>query len=1167
MAETIKVAVRVRPLLQREIDAGANIAVTVHNAAVSVVHANQHRTFGFDHAYWSVSSKDVHFASQDQVNSDIGKPCLENMLKGYNFCVFAYGQTGAGKTHTLNSTAKDKQMGLIPYVLEGLFYQHRMKFKNDELRVWISFMEIYNEQIRDLLSPGREVPDLKVRDHPELGAYVPGLTEAPCSEMHDVKSLLDFGTKKRVTAATNMNAGSSRSHAVFTIRAQRLAGHKPAAPKKDDRKSLSSRVNLVDLAGSERIARSGADGLRLREGCAINQSLTALGLVIKQLGEIQRDGRRSSKAKLDERTKAIPFRASKLTFLLRESLAGNSRTFMVGAISPASTSADETVSTLRFASSVKRIKTVALQNVNKKEEIVTSLQAEVARLAEMLQNVGEQGGAGDAVMVSELHDDLAERERLLSEMTKSRAQQIAEAKQLQAKREEVLKEMGVTQQDLAQTVGIDKDVPYLLNMNEDPALSGKMMYFLPPGQPIKIGAHADNKIVLQGLGVPDYLCEIENLGEQGVVVRTCQQPHTSRLSMKARVCVNGSAMTGDEQRKLKHNDKLFLGRVSAVRLIVPEAARSLGQAGSVLPEREQDAELLRAVIPEDSRAWAELHLYLEDLRSRLGEECGQEIFQTLIEASNLVDEANEITAAVRPSDCLKFEVELVWDIHRAAKDIVVIRLMKSKDRGEDRNDEETRSQGSQGSDPEDAAVLAYWTLLKFKARLDQMRDCFDEHQKQGKWEGSGDCLRDPWMETSIEELRQRLVAHIDVESKRRSASKTVAPLSPRGRNQTGSQTLVAPALPIPATVRFGSKTSMISAESLSGGSGPASVEGSKTLPAATASVRPKAGTLGRRMVPKGIEAMAPVPSNAPSTSSSLKLKPQDDPAPAAEKPISPRGKVPGEGASQAPGSTAVVKQKASSPRDTRSADGNKLKEELHESMKAQLREKTEKEELYRSRIEYLQQQIDVYNQYAARATVRLSSPRMAPASPRDARARSLSPSCEPRTPDADVTGLSTTRTAASFIGVRSGTATIRSLSAQEVRTNEPARQFSPEREAASPRVPGSPTPIVCVSREPVVLTSPPGSCTAPTPAKRASPQREPTISPRPLVPPNVIPRLESLRSVSIPATTMYSVSAVRSVQPLYVPAGPQYVVLPQGRAKEPLAVIPGNSNNVPLRIS
>eukprot|EP00439_Symbiodinium_sp_Y106_P015853 s742_g2.t1 len=125
---------------------------------------------------------------------------------------------------------------------------------------------------------------------------------------------------------------------------------------------------------------------------------------------------------------------------------------------------------------------------------------------------------------------------------------------------------------------------------------------------------------------------------------------------------------------------------------------------------------------------------------------------------------------------------------------------------------------------------------------------------------------------------------------------------------------------------------------------------------------------------------------------------------------------------------------------------------------------------------------------------------------------------------------------------------VRAYLLEACNSSRPARQFSPEREAASPRVPGSPTPIVCVSREPVVLTSPPGSCTAPTPAKRASPQREPTISPRPLVPPNVIPRLESLRSVSIPATTMYSVSAVRSVQPLYVPAGPQYVVLPQGRA-------------------
>jgi len=745
MAEAIKVAVRVRPFVPGEIDARASTAVAVHGNAVTVSTGSQTRTFGCDRTYWSVDPKHPDYASQDTVNAEIGRPCFENMLKGYNFCVFAYGQTGAGKTHTLSCGSKDKP-GLIPWVLEGLFTQHRAKIKNDELRIWISYMEIYNEHMRDLLSPSRQLCDLKVIDHPELGAYVPGLTEAPCREIDEWKKLMDFGTKKRVTAATNINASSSRSHAVFTIRAQRLSGPKPTDGKPDHRKSLSSRVNLVDLAGSERIARSGAEGLRLREGCAINQSLTALGLVIKQLGELQRDGRPRRRSALEEQTKAIPFRASKLTFLLRDSLSGNSRTFMIAAISPASTVANESISTLRFASSVKKLKTVAMQNVDKKDEIIASLQAEVTRLSELLD------GAGTAeVSIHHLHDDLAERERLLAELTKSHAQQLAEAKLLQGRREEVMKDMGLTPQDLAQTIGVDKDVPYLINMNEDPALAGKIMYFLPPGQPISIGAHKDNKIVLQGLGMPDYLCRIENRGDKGVIVWTHQT-----APLEARVCINGSALK-EEQRKLKHHDKLFLGRASALRLILPEVARAVGQAGSLLPERERDAELLRSIVPEDSRAWAELQLYLEDLRQRLGEESGQEIFETLIQASNLVDEANEITEALRPEDNLKFEVELVWDIHRAAKDIVVIRLTRTNSAAEGEE-----SPCSHISDVDKSVVVAYWTLAKFKARLDQMRDCFDTKQTSGRWEGHGDCLDDPWMEPSIPELQRRLVAHIDI---------------------------------------------------------------------------------------------------------------------------------------------------------------------------------------------------------------------------------------------------------------------------------------------------------------------------------------------------------------------------------------------------------------------
>eukprot|EP00931_Biecheleriopsis_adriatica_P023848 TRINITY_DN14980_c0_g1_i1.p1 TRINITY_DN14980_c0_g1~~TRINITY_DN14980_c0_g1_i1.p1 ORF type:complete len:1119 (+),score=240.91 TRINITY_DN14980_c0_g1_i1:87-3443(+) len=1030
MAETIKVAVRVRPLLQRELDSGASLAVAVHQNAVTVNTGSQQKTFGFDHAYWSVDPKDVSYASQDQLNSDVGRPCLENMLKGYNFCVFAYGQTGAGKTHTLSSTPRDKQMGLIPFVLEGLFTQHRAKFKNDELRIWISFMEIYNEQIRDLLNPGRETIDLKVMDHPELGAYVPGLTEAPCREMTDVKKLLDFGTKKRVTAATNMNSGSSRSHAVFTIRAQRLTGPKPAANKPDNRKSLSSRVNMIDLAGSERIARSGAEGLRLREGCAINQSLTALGLVIKQIGEAQREGRRR-RFGADERTKAIPFRASKLTFLLRESLAGNSKTFMIAAISPASSSAEETVSTLRFASSVKRVKTVAMQNVDKKDEIVASLQAEATRLAELLDSIGPEG-AGDAV-VMDLHEDIAERERLLAELTKSHGQQLAEARLLQAMREEVFKDMGLTQQDLAQTIGIDKDVPYLMNMNEDPALAGKMMYFLLPGQPITVGTDKENKVVLQGLGMPDRLCQIDNLEDQGVVVTSCTQQ--AGLGMTARVCINGSVMKESERRKLKHNDKIFLGRTFALRLVVPEAARALGQAGAVLPECEQDLELLRAIVPQDSKAWSELQLYLEDLRHRLGDASGNEIFQTLIETSNLVDEANEITTALRPEDQLKFEVELVWDIHRAARDIIIIRLMKAQDAIL----EEDRSPCSQASDLDRSVVVAYWTLTKFKARLDQMRDCFDEKQNLGRWEGRGDCLRDPWMEPSITELRHRLVAHIDKESQRRSIGGSLASIravAPGSRHGIRGSLVMSPS----RVFGLSSKVSVVSAES---GSNNGSPNSSKVLSSPPHVPRQLGSSHARR--PGG-----PLVTRIAPSSGGARPRPKAQPESSAVSSQKPEGLHRAQAVSSA----------ASMPG---SASRAALKDELNDAMRAQLQEKSEKEELYQLRIEYLQQQIDLYRQYVGNSGL----PTLSSVGPPQAkaRARSSSPGMEPRTLDAGSTMASVAVSVPARQQLRScetgNGSLVRALSAREVRTLR-----RPSVESVSPR------PQAVVAKEmPSLLTS------------------------------------------------------------------------------------------------
>jgi hypothetical protein len=286
-------------------------------------------------------------------------------------------------------------------------------------------------------------------------------------------------------------------------------------------------------------------------------------------------------------------------------------------------------------------------------------------------------------------------------------------------------------------------------MNEDPALAGCIMYFLPNYMLMTVGSDPNNKIVLKGLGIPPQLCSIENNSEEIIVSMFWDKENCQTAP---RICVNGSTLRPDERRILKHNDKLFLGRSAALRLIIPEAARSM-KAEMALPEDVHETDLIRALSVEDSRAWGELQLYLEDLWQRLGEERGRELFDYLGEASHLVDEANEITAELRPDDRLKFEVELVWDIHRDAQDIIVIRLLEYTPR------KRIASHSPGEAPPEEieyaTRVVTYWTLSKFKLRLDHMRDCYDQHLHYGGWRSKGNSLEDPWMEPSIIELRQK----------------------------------------------------------------------------------------------------------------------------------------------------------------------------------------------------------------------------------------------------------------------------------------------------------------------------------------------------------------------------------------------------------------------------
>merc|ERR1719443_2524027 len=450
MAEAIRVAVRVRPFNQREKDLGSTVCVSMQGTSTTVQAQPQPKTFTYDFSYWSFSENDPNFANQDAVFADIGTVILENALKGFNGCLFAYGQTGAGKSYSVMGfgdwASKDASLGIIPRACESIFemrdgIQNKQQGEAEEVRVWVSYVEIYNEQVRDLLYPSNEVVEMKVCDHPEFGVYIPGLHESPCESPDDAQKVMDFGQKKRVIASTNMNATSSRSHAVFTVKVERLTGAKPAEGKKDERKKLSAKINLVDLAGSERVSKTGAEGSTLKEGCAINQSLSALGMVIKELSEAMAKRPAPKKGAKDQKQnkELVPFRASKLTFLLKDSLAGNSKTYMIAALSPASDNLEETISTLRFASSVKKIKTVAKANVDKKDEMIATLQAEIKK---MKASIGKGGGATVDLETSEA---IAERESLLDSKTKKYEEQLADAKMHEQLRDEAMKEVGMAE--------------------------------------------------------------------------------------------------------------------------------------------------------------------------------------------------------------------------------------------------------------------------------------------------------------------------------------------------------------------------------------------------------------------------------------------------------------------------------------------------------------------------------------------------------------------------------------------------------------------------------------------------------------------------------------------------------------------------------------------------
>lgn len=411
-SESVRVVVRCRPMNGKEKAASYDkvVDVDVKLGQVSVknpkgVAHEMPKTFTFDAVYdWN--------AKQFELYDETFRPLVDSVLQGFNGTIFAYGQTGTGKTYTMEGVRGDpEKRGVIPNSFDHIF-THISRSQNQQYLVRASYLEIYQEEIRDLLSKD-QTKRLELKERPDTGVYVKDLSSFVTKSVKEIEHVMNVGNQNRSVGATNMNEHSSRSHAIFVITIEcsevGLDGENHIRVGK---------LNLVDLAGSERQAKTGAQGERLKEATKINLSLSALGNVISAL--------------VDGKSTHIPYRDSKLTRLLQDSLGGNAKTVMVANVGPASYNVEETLTTLRYANRAKNIKNKPRVNEDPKDALLREFQEEIARLkAQLEKNIVDHTNEQQKIL-EQKRQEIAEqkrREREIQQQMESRDEETLELKE------------------------------------------------------------------------------------------------------------------------------------------------------------------------------------------------------------------------------------------------------------------------------------------------------------------------------------------------------------------------------------------------------------------------------------------------------------------------------------------------------------------------------------------------------------------------------------------------------------------------------------------------------------------------------------------------------------------------------------------------------------------
>ncbi|XP_072333990.1 kinesin-like protein KIF1B isoform X14 [Scyliorhinus torazame] len=747
---SVKVAVRVRPFNSRETGKDSKCIIQMQGSSTSIINPKNPKespkSFSFDYSYWShTSPEDPDFASQSQVYNDIGKEMLQHSFEGYNVCIFAYGQTGAGKSYTMMGKQDKDHQGIIPQLCEDLFEKINDNNNSDmSYSVEVSYMEIYCERVRDLLNP-KTKGNLRVREHPLLGPYVEDLSKLAVTSYTDIADLMDAGNKARTVAATNMNETSSRSHAVFTI----VFTQKRHDVETDLCTEKVSKISLVDLAGSERADSTGAKGTRLKEGANINKSLTTLGKVISALAEVSKKKKKSD---------FIPYRDSVLTWLLRENLGGNSRTAMVAALSPADINYEETLSTLRYADRAKQIKCNAVINEDPNAKLIRELKDEVTRLKDLLCSQG----LGDILDIEPMTDDysgsgikylkeiqnskhkyklasgnqrpghfstapvgsltaspsstllnnqagiqsvsslqerimstpggeeaierLKESEKIIAELNETWEEKLRKTEAIRMEREALLAEMGVAIREDGGTLGVfsPKKTPHLVNLNEDPLMSECLLYYIKDGI-TRVGqadAQRRQDIVLSGAHIREEHCSFKSDQNQNGEVVVTLVPCDG-----AETYVNGKRVANPV--KLRSGNRIIMGKNHVFRFNHPEQARA---------EREKTPSAETPVEPVD---WA---FAQRELLEKQGIDMKQEMEKRLQEMEILYKKEKEEADLLLEQQRLDYESKL-----EALQKQVETRSLAAETTEEEEEEEEEEARWTQHD-----YELAEWAFRKWK---------------------------------------------------------------------------------------------------------------------------------------------------------------------------------------------------------------------------------------------------------------------------------------------------------------------------------------------------------------------------------------------------------------------------------------------------------------------